>query len=245
MKNLLLMVMSLGVVLCCGCSNYTKDMQASSEEKNAYENSIDTSSSSNTLYDAQFSDINSNETEINNEQKDLSQTYSAGTFSASAHEKTNAPNSAQNSNIQTELSPNEIESEMLYYINDLRRSAEAEVLEENDDINWAAKIRAEEVLEKMSHTRPNGEEYYTVFDETGYQYAGKWHGENLSCISFVNGALGSKQIAKKMFEGLKNSAGHYNNMVSANYDLVGIGVVVQKDGETTTVASAQLFSAKA
>lgn len=135
-----------------------------------------------------------------------------------------------------------IEIELLRLINEERAAVGIEALGLEENIRFAAKIRAGEALQSFSHTRPNGSTYNTAFDEADFQYAGKWHGENLSSLSYTPGTFTDKQIAQKMFTSLKNSPGHYQNMLSEKFLQAGIGVAASYETGMINVASAQMFS---
>lgn len=136
----------------------------------------------------------------------------------------------------------EIEKELLRLINSLRDEVQVTKLGKEDDMQFAARIRAAEVLESFSHTRPDKTPYNTAFDEAGFSYAGKWHGENLSSLSFSTGLLSEKEIALEMFNALKDSPGHRQNMTGEKFVQAGIGVAVSYGDGVVDIASAQLFS---
>lgn len=135
-----------------------------------------------------------------------------------------------------------IEKELLRLINSLRDEEAVNALGIEDDMQFAARIRAAEALESFSHTRPGNMPYNTAFDEAGFSYAGKWHGENLSSLCFSAGMFDEKEIALEMFKGLKNSPGHYRNMTEKNFVQAGVGVAVIYGDDTVDIASAQMFS---
>jgi len=109
-------------------------------------------------------------------------------------------------------------------------------------MQWAARMRAPEVMSSLSHTRTDGTPYYTAFDEAGFPYAGRWHGENVSYMQFPAGSYSSAEAALKMFEGLRESSGHYQNMLSGNFQLAGIGAHILRKDNAVFLYSAQLFA---
>lgn len=140
------------------------------------------------------------------------------------------------------LDSGRIELELLHLINKEREQNGVPVLGMQDSMRWAAQIRAAEIVEQMSHTRPDGTPYHTAFDEAGFEYAGKWHGENVSCIYFPTGAYDEDGAARKIFDTLSQSSGHYQNMIGENFAQAGIGAYVAANEDTVTVGSAQLFA---
>jgi len=140
------------------------------------------------------------------------------------------------------LDSERIELELLRLINKEREQYGVPVLGMQDSMRWAAQMRAAEIIEQMSHTRPDDSPYHTAFDEAGFVYAGKWHGENISCIYFPVGACDENSAAWKIFDALSQSSGHHQNMIGENFAQAGIGAYVVTNKETVTVASAQLFA---
>ncbi len=142
----------------------------------------------------------------------------------------------------TEFDREKVEKELLRLINAEREDVDAATLGMEDHMQFAARIRADEAMTKFSHTRPDNTPYNTAFDEADFTYAGKWHGENLSSLTFSEGMFTEKEAALEMFKGLKNSPGHYRNMVNEKFLQTGIGVaVISRDGNIN-IASAQLFA---
>ncbi len=141
-----------------------------------------------------------------------------------------------------ELSAAVIEAELLRLINQERATQGVEQLGMQESLRWAARIRAPEVIDSLSHTRPDGTPYYSAMDEAGFVYAGKWHGENVSYMYFTQGMYDSVTAAEKMYDSLKTSTGHYQNMLSENFLQAGIGAFVQIKDNTVQIGSAQLFA---
>lgn len=138
----------------------------------------------------------------------------------------------------------DIQSELLALINAEREQHQLDSLEQEDALQFAAEIRAEEALDALSHTRPNGQPYHTVFDEAGFSYSGKWHGENLALIRTSEEDYDEAAIAVALFLEWKESAGHQQNMLSENFLQTGLGVSIQKDDEEQriVIGAAQLFA---
>ena len=80
----------------------------------------------------------------------------------------------------------------------------------------AAAIRAEEITEKFSHTRPNGDGMSTVFYEVGLDPYKLRPGENC--------AKGSK-TPDAVVTGWMNSKGHRNAILNAENTDIGVGVI--------------------
>ncbi len=166
--------------------------------------------------------------------------------------KSQEPATVQDESVSTEILPYsskdtvfdavKVEAELLRLINLLRLEEGIEPLGLQEQMQVAAGIRSYEALLKFSHTRPNETPYNTVFDESGFEYSGKWHGENLAALSFPAGAFDEKTAALELFEGLKESPGHRENMIRGNFAQIGIGVTVSAVEDEIKIASAQLFA---
>jgi uncharacterized protein YkwD len=135
-----------------------------------------------------------------------------------------------------------VEDELLALINEARAQADLELLAVEESLLWAARLRSEELHVEFSHTRPDGAPYSAVFDEVGFTYSGKWHGENASSLLFPTGDYDEKQIAAIMYEDLTKSPGLSSNMLRSQYAQVGIGVTAYTEVGETKLCSSQLFS---
>ncbi|NLZ45437.1 MAG: hypothetical protein GX896_01970 [Clostridiales bacterium] len=87
-------------------------------------------------------------------------------------------------------------------------------------LNTAATIRSNEISTQatLSHTRPNGTECFTIFDELNIEY--NTIGENIAS---------GYSTAKDVMEAWMNSQGHKENILNSKYEYIGVGVV-EKNG---------------
>ena len=85
-------------------------------------------------------------------------------------------------------------------------------LEWDDTIAEACDIRAQELPEKFSHSRPDGELCFTVFDEVGIELSGK--AENIA---------EGYSTPKAAVNAWMNSAGHKANILSKSMKRAAIG----------------------
>ena len=76
----------------------------------------------------------------------------------------------------------------------------------------AANVRAQEIVNSFSHTRPDGSSFSTVLSQNGVSYRGS--GENI--------AYGQRTAAEVM-DGWMNSSGHRANILNGNYTNIGVG----------------------
>jgi uncharacterized protein YkwD len=83
----------------------------------------------------------------------------------------------------------------------------------------AAQIRAQEIQDKLSHTRPSGSSWYTVIREM--KIPSRTSGENI--------AAGQRDPYKVMADWL-NSPGHRENILLENFNRLGVGLAVSPEG---------------
>lgn len=114
------------------------------------------------------------------------------------------------------------QNEMLKYVNSYRAEKGIEPLTIDRNLSIAATVRALEIAygSKFSHTRPNGSDCYTVFDDLGINASIK--GENLTA---------GEATVKSAAENWKNSSTHYANMINSNFTKIGIGIFTEKASE--------------
>lgn len=86
-------------------------------------------------------------------------------------------------------------------------------LKYSDELSRAANVRAGEIQSYFSHTRPDGRSCFTAITDMGIKYRAV--GENI--------AYGQRDPAEVM-NAWMNSSGHRANILSENYDYIGIGV---------------------
>lgn len=114
-----------------------------------------------------------------------------------------------------------VEKRMLELLNNLRSEVGVAPVSSNDQLKKAANIRAIETEESFSHTRPDGKATFTVLEEAEVNYSYRLAGENLAMGTYY---LAEKEMAEWLFKGLKDSPGHYENMIKKDFEEVGIGV---------------------
>lgn len=114
-----------------------------------------------------------------------------------------------------------VENRMLELLNNLRNEVGVAPVTSNDQLKKAANIRANETEESFSHTRPDGKATFTVLEEPEVNYSYRLAGENLA---MGTNYLAEKEMAEWLFKGLKDSPGHYENMIKKDFEEVGIGV---------------------
>ena len=86
-------------------------------------------------------------------------------------------------------------------------------------LNQIAQVRAREIIGYFSHTRPDGRDFITVYTDNDIDYL--YAGENL--------ASGQRTPAEAV-QAWMESPGHRENILSAVYGNIGIGVTLDDEG---------------
>ena len=113
------------------------------------------------------------------------------------------------------LSVNKEEWEILRMVNVEREKDGRSLLTMVEQLQTACDIREKEVLEVVSHTRPNGSKCYTAISNFNYTTAGEniYHCPSTSTIVPATTAM----------DGWMNSPVHCANILKSRYDYIGIG----------------------
>lgn len=104
--------------------------------------------------------------------------------------------------------------EVVRLVNIERTKENIPPVQENDILNQCAQIRANELLELFSHTRPNGQSPFSIIDEANYTYY--YAAENIG-----SGYLTPAHVVK----GWMNSEGHRKNIMNKSFTRIGVGHV--------------------
>lgn len=122
-------------------------------------------------------------------------------------------------------------SSLVNMLNQTRQSLGLGVLQENEDLDNAAMLKARDMIknEYFSHTSPSGTTPWHWFYEAGYNY--KYAGENLA-IGFYD--------SSEVFKAWLDSSSHKENMVNPSYSEVGTAVL-SGFGENDAIIVVQLF----
>jgi len=139
---------------------------------------------------------------------------------------------SQNSEVNYEI----VEEKVIELTNELRQEQGLSTLQPNNALRTGAYVRAEELEESFSHTRPDGSDAFSVFETENLSYPYKRAGENLAMGTYY---LPEEKMAQFLFDGWVESEGHYENMVQQEYTEIGVGV--HYDGEYLYLT--QLFGA--
>ena len=99
--------------------------------------------------------------------------------------------------------------EVLNLVNAERAKVGVSPLKLADDLQQASAIRARELVQNFSHTRPDGSDCFTVM-----QRRGRTWGENIAA---------GYPSASETVEQWMNSAGHRKNILNPNFKELGVG----------------------
>lgn len=110
------------------------------------------------------------------------------------------------------------EEEVLRLVNIERKSRGLSELTSDDKLDKAAAKRAEETTRHCSHSRPDGRDCFTVFEEFGISYS----------MAAENIAAG-RATPKAVVEGWMNSPGHRANILRSGLKKLGVGYAKADD----------------
>lgn len=141
---------------------------------------------------------------------------------------------------QTQLK--QIEDGFLMLVNLERNRVGASSLAVNSHLETVAQIRSSEIISTWSHTRPNGQPYYSLVDSNTYPYI--IVGENICMTSHVGNGYytdadkwtGSATQIEAAYSWIyycfRNSPTHYSNMIDTDFENCGIGISYKIDKDS-------------
>jgi hypothetical protein len=120
------------------------------------------------------------------------------------------------------------------FVNQTRQSLGLEPLSENQKLDQAAELKAENMVQNQyfNHTSPSGVTPWFWFLKAGYNY--KYAGENLA-IGFYD--------SKEVYDAWLNSPSHKTNITNPNYTEVGTAVL-SGFGQNNTIVVVQEFGSQ-
>lgn len=128
----------------------------------------------------------------------------------------------------------QIEATFLTLVNMDRKNVDVQELKKNSYLDSCAQTRSIEIVNKWSHTRPNGQPFSSIIDISQYPYT--VIGENLAMTSHLGDGKYSandrwtgsdaqvQAAAAWIYTCFKTSSAHYANMIDGRYDETGIGI---------------------
>ena len=112
-----------------------------------------------------------------------------------------------------------IEEQVLKLVNSERSNAGKAEVVLDDKLNEIARIRANELLEKFSHTRPDGTSCFTIFSDYGIKYGHS--SENIEA---------GQRSPEELMDCWMNSTGHKDNILHSEAEKMGIALVTVSGG---------------
>lgn len=106
-----------------------------------------------------------------------------------------------------------MQRELLALVNEARAAAGVPALSWSDSLEASCVVRAEELTQLFSHSRPDGSGCFTVNPLAS--------GENIAA---------GYSSAQAVFEGWMNSEGHRNNILNSRWTIMGVGYVYSGNG---------------
>lgn len=170
--------------------------------------------STNTYIDKDNEIVNSNleKEEVTNIEGKISDTDNKE-YKEISKEDINEYDSITINNIQNENTYTDLINEVYEITNNYRSLVGVSSLTLDSSLVEAANIRAKELSDSFSHTRPNGSSCFTVLSELGISYGTA--GENIAA---------GYSSSQSVMEGWRSSSGHYQNIISSKFKKIGIGV---------------------
>ena len=170
--------------------------------------------STNTYIDKDNEIVNSNleKEEVTNIEEKISDTdYKE--YKEISKDDINEYDSITINNIQNENTYTDLINEVYEITNNYRSLIGVSSLTLDSSLVEAANIRAKELSDSFSHTRPNGSSCFTALSELGISYGTA--GENIAA---------GYSSSQSVMEGWRSSSGHYQNIISSKFKKIGIGV---------------------
>ena len=170
--------------------------------------------STNTYIDKDNEIVNSNleKEEVTNIEEKISDTDNKE-YKEISKDDINEYDSITINNIQNENTYTDLINEVYEITNNYRSLVGVSSLTLDSSLVEAANIRAKELSDSFSHTRPNGSSCFTVLSELGISYG--------TAVENIAAGYSSSQ---SVMEGWRSSSGHYQNIISSKFKKIGIGV---------------------
>lgn len=108
-----------------------------------------------------------------------------------------------------------VKNEVVRLMNQERQKAGLPLIKMDDTLNAAADVRAREISEVFSHTRPDGTLCFSILSEPKYSGIYWSMGENIAA---------GYSSAGEVMTGWMNSPGHKANILDESFNKVGIGI---------------------
>lgn len=114
------------------------------------------------------------------------------------------------------ISKEQAENEILRLVNEERVKVGANPLVLDRTLCTVADLRAKEIVTLFSHTRPDGQDCFSLYDAYGLQ--NEFQGENIAYNQRTTGSVMTAWI---------NSEGHKRNILNKDFNRLGVGIAYQ------------------
>lgn len=104
-------------------------------------------------------------------------------------------------------------------VNQERAAVGAAALTSDPELNKVAALRAQELVQKFDHTRPNGSDCFSAISEAG-----------ISCWTAGENIAAGQSSAKSVMDDWMNSPGHKANILSTSFTKIGVGLYKTSSG---------------
>ncbi|MGN0674137.1 MAG: CAP domain-containing protein, partial [Oscillospiraceae bacterium] len=105
-----------------------------------------------------------------------------------------------------------VTEKVIELVNEERSAAGKSTLASDPVLNEVAALRAREIAESFSHTRPDGTSCFTAFNDAGI--VNVYMGENIAA---------GQRTPEEVMNSWMNSSGHKANILSGDYERIGVG----------------------
>lgn len=171
------------------------------------------------------------------------------------------PNTVDTS-VMTQAELNSVAEYFFQLVNQERARVGVQPLTRKVELDGAAKTRVAEVFITWGHTRPDGRNFSSILTDIKYGtpienitssdginwvktiiYDHGGSGENLAEIGNTD-KQECKRLAERFFINLKNSKGHYQNMVDSGFNYTGVAVLEKYENNMHIYNIIQIFTDK-
>ena len=133
-------------------------------------------------------------------------------YKKSISEDTDSETTEENYSTDPEESHDEFVDEVIRLVNKERKKKKLKELKKNEILCEFADIRAEELVENFSHTRPDGTKCFTILEGSRFEHYGA--AENIAM---------PYATPESVMKAWMNSSGHRKNILNKDYVQIGIG----------------------
>ena len=141
---------------------------------------------------------------------------------------------AENKTDKSNQNVSDITLEMLGYVNEVRRQYGLNELYGLETLDGVSQIRADELIQSYSHTRPDGSNYDTVIEQQGMI---EWK----SIAENIASGTNCMSTAREAFDSWMNSEGHRANILDPNMKYMAVAKSTTKNNNDVITNWEQIF----